>query len=82
MKGSKGKTSHRWMTKIGLLVLALLLAVSCSIQPEHQITRDRLEHLQGQILVWVEIISRSKEAQTPTSHGETALTDIIKNFQV
>ena len=80
MKGRRGKRSNRWMTKIGLWAIATLLAVSCSTQPEHQITSDRPENLQGQILVWAENISISKEAQTQTSNRETALTDVIKNF--
>ena len=81
LKRLSGKRFNRWIPKIGLILIALLLAVSCSTQPEHQITSDRPENLKGQILVWVETFSPSKEAQTQTSSVETTLKEIVKNFK-
>ncbi len=75
---SRDKTSNRWMTKIGLIALALFLAVSCSIQRKHQITSARAETLRGQIIVWVETSRRLPEAQI--DREQKVLRDILENF--
>ena len=67
-----------WRKKIGLWVIAMLLAASCSTQPEQQITNARAEYLQGQILVWVQRLSSLSE--TKSSNMKSVFTDIIDNF--
>ena len=65
--------------KIGLIAIALLLAVSCGIQSGYQSTSDRPDNLQGQILVWAQNPRGSREAQS--SRYQAVITDIIDSFE-
>ena len=47
-----------WLKKIGLILLTLSIAVACSMQGRDQ-TRNQLEELQGEILVWLEMSTES-----------------------
>ena len=46
--------SNYWLTKVSLILIALLIAVSCDTQVKNQPESD-LEELQGKILIWAEI---------------------------
>ena len=78
MKGSRDGTFTRWMIIGVLIALALLLSVSCSLQPQPQIKNVRDEHLQGQILVWVQRLSSLSETKSSDKH--LVFRDMIDNF--
>ncbi len=46
------------ITKIGLMLVTLSIAISCNIQGKYQ-TKNQFEELQGQILVWIELQNKS-----------------------
>ena len=79
MKRSIDNSFKQWVTKIGLITIALLLAVSCGTQGSYQSTSDRPDNLQGQILVWAQNPRSSTEAQS--NSYQTVITDIIDSFE-
>ena len=50
--------SNYWINKIGLMLVTLSIAVSCSMPGKYQ-TKNQFEELQGQILVWMELENKS-----------------------
>ncbi|MDJ0902719.1 MAG: extracellular solute-binding protein [Xenococcus sp. MO_188.B8] len=50
--------SKYWLKKIGLMLVTFSLAISCSMQGQDR-TKNQLEELQGEILVWLEMSTES-----------------------
>ena len=70
--------SDYWLTKIALMLVTLSIAVSCSMQGQEQ-TKNQLEELQGQILVWIEMSTESNK--NPKDTDKIAFEDSIEEFK-
>ena len=70
--------SNYWLTKIGLILVTLSIAVSCSMQGKYR-TKNQLKELQGQILVWVEMPAESH--QNLKDINKSAFEDSIEEFK-
>ncbi len=66
------------ITKIGVMFVTLSITVSCSMQGQEQ-TKNQLEELQGQILVWVEMSTKSDK--NPKDTNKIAFEDSIEEFK-
>ncbi len=66
------------ITKIGVMFVTLSITVSCSMQGQEQ-TKNQLEELQGQILVWVEMSTKSDK--NPKDTDKIAFEDSIEEFK-
>ena len=70
--------SNYCLKRIGLILVTLSIAVSCSMQGKYQ-TKNQLEELQGQILVWVEMPTESNN--NPKDLKKSAFNDNIEEFK-
>ncbi len=66
------------ITKIGVMFVTLSITVSCSMQGQEQ-TKNQLEELQGQILVWIEMSTKSDK--NPKDTDKIAFEDSIEEFK-
>ena len=66
------------LKKIGLMLVTLSIVVCCNIQDKDQ-TKNQLEELQGQILVWVELPTESNK--NPQDSKKISFEDSIEKFK-
>ena len=70
--------SKYWLKKIGLILATFSITIACSSQGQEQ-TENQLEDLQGQILLWVELPTKSNK--NPQDSNKSAFEDSIEEFK-